>query len=149
MAKRVPGWIHESVTLEGGLTIDSYRPGPDVQADIRQVFEAFGLLEKPTMQWKFHHPRMTRDHLGYIPQFLSPADPRPATEQIRTGYIGGWAPFPGFKLRESDRALMYPGDPPTMLLAETQLRDERIYFYEHSWLRIEQPDGTWEVARLD
>jgi hypothetical protein len=49
----------------------------------------------------------------------------------------------------SDGKLKYPGDPIMQPLAETKLRDETIRYYEYSWLSITQPDGTYEVARLD
>jgi hypothetical protein len=29
------------------------------------------------------------------------------------------------------------------------LRDEEIRFYDYSWLAIVQPDGSFEVARVD
>jgi hypothetical protein len=45
--------------------------------------------------------------------------------------------------------LEYPGDPPTRLLAMTQLHNELILFYEHDWLVIKQADGSFDVARLD
>jgi hypothetical protein len=45
--------------------------------------------------------------------------------------------------------LSYPGDLETRLLFESNLRDETIRFYEGSWLAIIQPDGFFEIARLD
>lgn len=98
--------------------------------------------------WTAKHPQFTKDMLGYIPTFLREADPRSAREQIASGYIGGWDPFPGFKMLENGN-LVYPGDPPTKLLAETSLRGETIRFYEHEWLAVIQSDGDFEVARLN
>lgn len=95
------------------------------------------------------HPQATEEMLGYIPSFLSENDPRPAHEQINENYrFGGWQPFKGFRML-SNGNLQYPGDPQTRLIAETKLRDETIRFYEHSWVAIIQPDGSFEVARLD
>ena len=79
---------------------------------------------------------------------LSEDDPRPAAEQFQTNYpFGGWHPFEGFKL--SGTTLKYPGDPPLMPIAETALRDERIFLYQSAWVMILQPDGTFSVSRLD
>lgn len=98
--------------------------------------------------WTFKHPRMTLERLGYIPQFIQASDPRKAAKQIAQAYIGGWHPFTGFEML-SNGDLKYPGDPPVKLLAEAKLREETIRFYEHSWLAVIQPDGTFEISRLD
>lgn len=100
------------------------------------------------MEWTMKYPGMTIEHLGYIPHFLHNEDQRPAKEQIDAGYISGWIPFKGFTMTKTGD-LTYPGDPPMHVLAETKLRDEIIRFYPHSWLAIVQPDGSFEVARLD
>lgn len=101
------------------------------------------------MIWIMKHPRATIDHLGYIPDFLSESDPRPAKEQISNNYIGGWHPMNKFKMEPDGSNMQYPGDPPLILLAETKLRDEVIKFYDCSWLAIIQPDGSFEISRLD
>lgn len=88
------------------------------------------------------------DVLGPIPGFLSEDDPRPAAEQIAENYCGGWDSFKGFTLG-SDETLLYPGDPPLKPIAVTRLRSELIVLYEHAFLRIEQPDGSFDVARID
>lgn len=100
--------------------------------------------------WLLLHPEITAEMLGDIPLWLSSDDPRPAKEQIDTAYRhgGGWDPFPGFRLLD-DNSLKYPGDPPTMPLAQTKLRDELIVFYDFSWLAIIQPDRSFEVCRVD
>jgi len=97
------------------------------------------------------HPRMTLDRLGFVPHFLSENDPRPAREQIHDRYAhgGGWNPFGGFKLDTSTLTLRYPGDPPLRPLAMTELREERLYFYDHAILMIIQTDGSFEVSRVD
>ncbi len=94
------------------------------------------------------HPRANAGHLGYIPTFLSNNDPRPAREQFDENYISGWQPFEGFKMAPNGD-LLYPDDPPTKLLAVGQLRHERIHVYEHAWVAVVQPDGTFEVTRMD
>lgn len=102
------------------------------------------------MRWKLQHPKCTQAMLGFIPSFLSEADPRSAREQLDDNYRhgGGWSPFQGFTVLP-DGNLKYPGDPPTQLLAEAKLREEVIRFYEHSWVSITQPDGSVEIAHLD
>lgn len=92
---------------------------------------------------------VTLAHLGYIPSFLSEADPRPAKEQFEENYsFGGWQPMKGFKLNK-DMSLKYPGDPPMKPWAEATLRQELIYVYQSGWVMILQPDMSFEVARLD
>jgi hypothetical protein len=100
--------------------------------------------------WALLDPRVTPEHLGLLPMMLDTNDPRPAREQLDSNYQhgGGWRPFNGFKLRR-DNALVYPGDPPTIPLAMTMLRDELIVFYESEWVAIIQPDRSFEVCRLD
>jgi hypothetical protein len=101
------------------------------------------------LAWVPLHPQAQFEMLGYIPTFLSVDDSRPAAAQIQSNYpFGDWSPFPGFTLLATGN-LKYPGDPPTQALWETKLREELITFYQHAWLRITQPDGTWEVCRLD
>jgi hypothetical protein len=102
------------------------------------------------VKWTMLHPKMTMAHLGLLPSFLSEANPARAKDQIHSAYAhgGGWNSFKGFTLNE-DFVLVYPGDPPMKPLAETYLRDEHILFYKYAWVVIVQPDGTWEVARID
>lgn len=95
------------------------------------------------------HPRMTKAALGYIPYWLSVDNPKSAREQLDEGYtFGGWQPFEGFKLAP-DNSLHYPGDPPTVPLAQAKLRDELVVFYPHSWVAVIQPDRSFEVCRMD
>jgi hypothetical protein len=101
------------------------------------------------LAWELLDPRMTFDHLGYIPEFVFEDDPRPAREQINERYIfGGWRSFKGFKLAK-DNSLMYSGDPPQRPLAQAKLRNELIVFYPSAWVAIIQPDRSFDVARLD
>jgi hypothetical protein len=100
--------------------------------------------------WEQVHPKANFDQLGFIPSFLDASNPLPAAQQIDRAYShgGGWRPFFGFKLMEGGE-LKYPEDPPIRCLWRTQLRDETIHFYQHSWLRITQPDSSWQVCRID
>jgi len=88
---------------------------------------------------------------GYIPSFLNGQDDRPAREQLHENYRhgGGWRPFPGMGLDLERRQLTYPGDPPRRMVAMARLRTEKIYLFESSWVAIVQPDGSYEVARMD
>lgn len=97
------------------------------------------------------HENATEDMLGFIPQFLSPADDRPAAVQFHNAYQhgGGWSPFEGFTMDPNTFAVKYPGDPAIPALAIASLRDERIVVYPHAWVAIIQPDGSWELARMD
>jgi hypothetical protein len=99
--------------------------------------------------WELIHPRATVDMLGYIPNFLESGDPRSAREQFNANYVyGGWKPNAGFK-KFADDTIRYPGDQPLPPVAQFKLRDERIVFYPGALLAIIQPDGGFEVARLD
>jgi hypothetical protein len=95
--------------------------------------------------------RVTMDHVGLIPSFLDPDDPRPAHEQFNTNYAhgGGWWPMSGFTLDLESKVLTYPGDPPCEPLALIPFREERIYIYESAFVAIVQPDNTYEVSRMD
>lgn len=102
------------------------------------------------MKWEILHPEMTMEHLGFILGFFSEDNPDSAAKQIDKNYAhgGGWNPQPGFSLRK-DCVLQYPGDPPLRPLARSTLRQEKIIFYPHAYVGIFQPDGSWEVARVD
>lgn len=89
------------------------------------------------------------DLLGYIPTFLYEDDPRPAAGQFNERYAhgGGWRPMNKWEF--SGGQIKYPGDPPYEPVARGQLRHETIYVYHHSWVCIVQPDGSFQVARMD
>lgn len=101
------------------------------------------------MRWIQKHPLATQGHLGYIPEFLHEDDARPAKDQFNTNYVSGWRPTRVEFRIDNDNNLCYPGDPPLPVLWETKLRDETIQVYAHAWVRIIQPDGTYEIARMD
>jgi hypothetical protein len=100
------------------------------------------------MKFIFHHPKCTIEHWGYIPLFLREDDPRPAREQFDERYQAGWKPFKGFTKDDQD-GLHYPEDPVQKPVSELFFRDERIILYPGSWVCIIQPDGSWEVCRMD
>ena len=89
--------------------------------------------------------------LGFLPGLISENDARPVREQLNDTYRhgGGWRPANGFALDPQTFALKYPGDPPMRPLAGAQLRHEKLFFYPYSFLCVVQPDGAFEVARVD
>ena len=85
------------------------------------------------ISFELKHPRATQEMLGLIPLFLSEHNPANALDQLHLAYGN----------------MQYPGDPETILLAEGRLRDEIIRIYVRAWVAIVQPDGTFEVSRMD
>lgn len=102
-----------------------------------------------TMLWVQLRPEATEDHLGLLPSFLDPSDERPAGEQFNEHYCSGWNPFKGHTLDIKTMALSYPGNPDMRPLFMTLLHDEKIFVYPYAWVLIMQPDGTYEIARMD
>ncbi len=100
--------------------------------------------------WELLHPQMTSEHLGYIPIWLNVNDPDGAARQIdkNYGHGGGWRSAGGFSMGKGGK-LLYPGDPPLMPLAKCKLRDETVYFYDHSWVAVVQKEGSFDIARID
>ena len=91
------------------------------------------------------------EDLGLLPEFLSSFDPSPAREQLDRNYQhgGGWRSFTSGWVVSDDMTISYPGDEPLSPLAVAHLRNESIYVYPHSWVLIKQPDGSFDIARMD
>lgn len=94
------------------------------------------------------------DAVGFVLFMLNDDNPKSAQEQLDDGYQhgGGFTPFKGhtLHLNESGYSLSYPGDDdPTLEVSRTKLRDETIVMFEHAWVAIIQPDGTYVIARMD
>lgn len=96
--------------------------------------------------------------IGFLSMFLFADDPRPAKEQINERYSfgGGWYPIPDctlgsqrIMLNASLPVMLYPGDPPFIPRAWCKLRDEMVVLYNSAFVAIIQPDGSFEVSRLD
>ena len=102
------------------------------------------------MKWTQRHPKFDLRALGFLPLLLSEDDPRTVAKQLDDTYAhgGGWRPIKGWRLGEGD-VLDYDGDEPLTPLAEAWLRNERIVFYRHALLAVFQPDGSFEVTRVD
>jgi hypothetical protein len=100
---------------------------------------------------------VTDEWLGIIPLFLNERDERPAAAQINDEYAhgGGWRPMGNDKwtLKRDIHELVYDEGSEDaehyIPLASAQLRDEKLFFYDCAWVAIVQPDGSFEVARLD
>lgn len=112
------------------------------------------------LTFMFLDARVTPDHIGFIPAFLTELDPRPAVEQINERYAhgGGWFDLKvgerGFRAMDDYRVLKYPQDPPLQAYAEATLhlgtdKPERIVIYESGFVAVIQSDGSFRVARLD
>jgi len=88
--------------------------------------------------------------LGFLPMFLNPNSPDPATVQLDRSYAhgGGWRPQKGFVMLPNG-SLRYPGDEPMPVLAEAKLGDEIIRVYDFSYIAVVQPDGSFEACRMD
>jgi hypothetical protein len=99
--------------------------------------------------WEFLDKRYSLDMLGLIPEFLSDDNSANARTQFDICYVAGWNPMKGFRLNKDSLVLTYPGDPPLRPIAKTKLREETIVFYPHAWVMILQPDGSFEVTRMD
>ena len=91
------------------------------------------------------------DLVGFLPTIFDADDPRPAREQVADRYRhgGGWQPITGLTMRPDGSRLHYPGDPPFRALAYAQLRGERIIMFQSAFVAIVQPDGSYEVSRMD
>jgi hypothetical protein len=95
-------------------------------------------------------PRVTPEHLGLIPMFLSESNPLTAREQFHNnyGHGGGWQPMSGFTLNP-DLTLQYDTDPPLSPFAAAIFKDELILIYPYAWVAIVQRNGSLEVSRMD
>lgn len=97
----------------------------------------------------------TPEYLGYLPEIILASDLRPVREQIKERYSHGvgWKPFTRFQVNlgmDSRAVLQYPGDPPILMSCECKHPNgETIQLFEGSWLRVIQPDGSYEISRVN
>jgi hypothetical protein len=104
------------------------------------------------MLWVLKDPQAHIDMLGLIPYFIHDDDEDTAAKQFAKRYVAGWKPRPGFIMKAN--SLIYTAnngdrDVPLRLIAEAKLRDETIRFYDSAWVAVVQPDGSFEVSRMD
>ncbi len=105
-----------------------------------------------SIQWKQRNQSIDPYWLGFIPQWLDENNPEPAAKQFDNNYQhgGGWHAFGKDKYTMNAAGdIKYPGDPYNKWLFEGQFRDEVIRVHEHEFVSITQPDGTFEVCRMD
>lgn len=102
------------------------------------------------LEFKMLHPSYTIEDLGMLPFFAWESNPKSVKEQINDNYKhgGGWQSMKGFTLNK-DTSISYSDDPPQHPIAIANLRDEIIFVYESSWVLILQPNGSFDVARVD
>lgn len=106
-----------------------------------------------TNVWIMLHPQATPEHLGFLPEIISERYSGTVAEQLKTNYAhgGGYSPFgkKAWKFDPNDQSLKYPGDPRLRPIASTKIREEQIYFYDSAIMAIVQPDGEFDVVRVD
>lgn len=104
------------------------------------------------------HPRVTLDHLGFLPEILLSDDPRPVKDQLEERYAhgGGYRPMKDskFKLVREGFSLKYPGDPlyrPIAKFIFPKTKEVAFFYQEGSFLCIVQDDGAGDyvVTRVD
>jgi hypothetical protein len=102
--------------------------------------------------WVALDARFRPEHLGFLPDILLHDDQRSVKDQLEDRYAhgGGWRPIEGLKLNRKTMVMRYPGDPPYKPAAFTTIGKEIVVFYPQcSLLTIIQPDGSYEVTRVD
>ena len=88
---------------------------------------------------------------GYLPHIILEADNRPAIDQIKERYVGGWNPFEGFDLvknADGSYELHYPGDPPMKERSRAKLREELIVLFDYSLVAVIH-GSAHQIARMD
>jgi hypothetical protein len=102
--------------------------------------------------WVALDKRFRPEHLGFLPDILTDHDSRPVKQQLEDRYAhgGGWRPINGMRLDRKTMIMRFPGDPPFKPAALTQIGEEVVIFYPQcSLLAVIQPDGKYEVCRVD
>jgi len=102
----------------------------------------------PALTITLLEPGMTLQTLGALPDMLEANDPAPAREQLGRRYQHGFRGRSGRYL-DADDVLHFPGDRPYRPLAEMRMRDERILFFEGSFVAVIQSDRSFEVCWMD
>lgn len=90
--------------------------------------------------------------LGYLPVIVT-ADGGKIKDQINAKYAhgGGYSPFGEgkWKFDPQNKTLKYPGDSPLRGIAELQVGDELLIFFDHAICCVAQSDGSFDVVRMD
>lgn len=108
---------------------------------------------------EFLDSRYTLDHLGFLPEILDSADPRPVAEQLDERYAhgGGYRPSKDTRWKLIDRAdfrLHYPGDPifkPAAKFIFPKTKEVAFFYPDGSFLLIVQEEGfgSYVITRVD
>ena len=85
---------------------------------------------------------------GHILGFLNKTDPRPAREQFKERYPGGWVPEPEMTFNRKRLLLTYADAAPMRPLSLMSFHDETVLLYPHWWVLILQRNGKWEAASM-
>jgi hypothetical protein len=102
--------------------------------------------------WLALDKRFRPEQLGFLPEILTDSDPRSVKEQLEDRYAhgGGWRPITGMHMNPETRVMYFPGDPPFKPAALTEIGEEVVIFYPLcSLLAVIQPDGSYQVTRVD
>ena len=68
---------------------------------------------------------------------------------VKEQYRFGFTPFEGFTVGAVG-TMYYPGDPELYPLLSIQKNgDDLLWFYEHDWITITNPEGGYTTARVD
>lgn len=88
---------------------------------------------------------------GYIPAMLEDAASAKAAFNTHYEHGGGWRPLKGWVYDPILRTIKYPGDRALQPYLEARLTDcmELVLVYPFAWVCIVEPDGAYEVARVD
>ena len=102
--------------------------------------------------------------LGTLPLMFHPFSDDDAKTQIDKRYAhgGGFVDTPGFSLNDEwkepgeaiiqyyqEEAAPEEQDPPLHELARAKLGEETLIFFPYAFLAIVQPDGSFQVTRVD
>lgn len=108
------------------------------------------------VEWKSHNGYNLRNIGPFLQMILIDADQRPAKQQINERYRhgGGWHAMKGWKLHLDKHnleltSITYPGDPPQYPLASAMLNAELVILFPHDFLAVVQPNGNFEISRID
>jgi hypothetical protein len=96
----------------------------------------------------------TNAHLtGDLQYMLDDEDPAPAVEQFNQRSAAGWrsrrSRWTNDGAGEAITSRTFSRNERLTPIARARLRDETILLYPMSWVLIEQPNGEWDIARMD
>lgn len=89
--------------------------------------------------------------IGFIPDFLSPDCEDSAAKQIGRNYKhgGGWRPLEGYSLDLEPGIVTHSSGLQMRPIAAAVMRAEVIAIYPRGYVAIIQPNGVFEIAKVD